>query len=127
MKKRGFGELENAILRILKQQGRMTVSQVHKTLKEENSYNTIMTVMLRLCNKKILAREKNGSHYEYWLTAPTSEKIPTFFEQLKQKVFNANTLELMSYLLEDADEISDEEFSEMEKLVAKAREERRKK
>lgn len=126
MTKRSFGELENTILRIIKSQGRMTVSQVHKKLKEQNNYNTIMTVMLRLCNKKILAREKIGSHYEYWLlTSP--EKIPTFFDQLKQKIFGFKTTELMSYLLEVTEDISDEEFSEMEKLVAKAKKKRQKK
>lgn len=126
MAKRGFGELENAILRIIKSHERMTVSQVHKQLGEQNSYNTIMTVMLRLCNKKVLVREKMNSHYEYWLLT-SSEKIPTFIDQLKQKVFGIKTSELMSYLLKDAEDISDEELSEMERLVAKAKEERGKK
>ena len=126
MAKRGFGELENTILRVIKSHGRMTVSQVHKQLGEQNNYNTIMTVMLRLCNKKILAREKIDSLYEYWLLT-SHEKIPTFIDQLKQKVFGIKTSELVSYLLEGAEGISDEELSEMERLVAKAKEERRKK
>lgn len=126
MGKRGFGELENAVLRIIKSHGRVTVSQVHKLLGEQNSYNTIMTVMLRLCNKTILEREKINSHYEYWLLN-SYEKIPAFIEQLKQKVFGIKTSKLMSYLLETGEDISDEELAEMERLVAKAKEERRKK
>lgn len=126
MAKRSFGELENTILRIIKSHGRMTVSQVHKIVGQQNSYNTIMTVMLRLSNKKILAREKVGSSYEYWLLT-SSEKIPSFIEQLKQKVFGIKTSELVSYLLDAADEISDEELAEMEKLVAKAQKKRQKK
>lgn len=126
MAKRSFGELENTVLRILKSHGRMTVSQVHKKLGEQNSYNTIMTVMLRLCNKKILEREKINSSYEYWLLI-SYDKIPTFIEQLKQKVFGIKTSELMSYLLDATEDITDEELVEMERLVAKAKESMRKK
>lgn len=125
MAKKGFGELENTVLRILNGQGRMTVSQVHKKLGEQNSYNTIMTVMLRLCNKKILTREKVNSYYEYWLLT-SYEKIPSFFKQLKQKVFGIKTSELMSYLIDATEDISDEEIVEMERLVAKAKESKRK-
>jgi predicted transcriptional regulator len=121
MAKRSFGELENAVLRIIKGHGRMTVSQVHKKLGEQNSYNTIMTVMLRLCNKKILSREKINSSYEYWLIT-SSETIPTFIEQLKQKIFGIKTSELMSYLIDASEDITDEEIVEMERIVAKAKE-----
>jgi len=126
MAKKSFGELENAVLRIINSHGRMTVSQVHKKLGEQNSYNTIMTVMLRLCNKKILAREKINPYYEYWLLT-SYEKIPTFIEQLKQKVFGIKTSELMSYLIDATEDITDEEIVEMERLVAKAKESMRKK
>ena len=60
MTKRSFGELELAILRVLKSGERMTVKQVHTLLGEQNKYNTIMTVMLRLAEKKTLARERVG-------------------------------------------------------------------
>ncbi len=125
MTKRHFGELELTILRILKKGERMTVKQVHKILGEKDNYNTIMTVMLRLSEKKILAREKMGVHYEYWLLSP-QEKVPSFFEQLKQKIFGIKTTELISYLIESNEEISDEEFSEIEKLIEKAKKERKK-
>lgn len=126
MAKKSFGELENAILRTINCNERMTVSQVHKKLGEQNSYNTIMTVMLRLCSKKILAREKFTSYYEYWLVS-SYERIPTFIEQLKQKVFGIKTPELMSYLIDATEDITEEEIVEMERLVAKAKENMRNK
>lgn len=127
MTKRGFGELELAILRILKSGERMTVKQVHKILGEEdNNYNTIMTVMLRLSEKKILSRERVGVHYEYWLL-PSEDKVPSFLEKLKHKVFGIKTTELISYLIESTDEMSDEEFFEMEKLIEKAKADRKNK
>ena len=124
MAKRTFGELELTILHILKKGERMTVKQVHKILGEKDNYNTIMTVMLRLSEKKILARERVGISYEYWLIS-SKEKIPSFFDQLKQKVFGIKTPELISYLIESNQEMSDEEFAEVEKLMEKAKKERK--
>jgi predicted transcriptional regulator len=124
MSKRGFGELETAILRILKSGKRMSVKEVHALLGEPNKYNTIMTVMLRLAGKKILAREKIGIHYEYWLLSLQSN-VPTFIEQLKKKIFGVSTKEMISYLIE-AEDISKEDFEEMEKMIEKAKAKRAK-
>jgi predicted transcriptional regulator len=78
-----------------------------------------MTVMLRLSEKKVLQREKVGSHYEYWLTS-SQDQVPTFFEQLKQRVFGIKTTELISYLLDSSEEITEEELAEVQKLLTKA-------
>ncbi len=126
MSKRAFGELELAILNILKSGGRMTVKQVHKILGEENKYNTIMTVMHRLAEKKLLARERVGLQYEYWMIS-SAGKVPSFLQQLKQKICGTKTSVMVSYLIESADDITDEDLVEMEKLIEHAKEKRRKK
>jgi len=120
MAKRAFGELEYAILNILKSKNRTTVKEVHNIIGEQDKYNTIMTVMLRLSEKKILARERVGLHYEYWIL-PNPKKTPSFFEQLKKMAFGIKTTEMISYLIESAEDISSEEFEEMEKLLQKAK------
>ena len=51
MTKRAFGELELAILQILKAGGRMSVKEVHQALGGHDKYTTIMTVMSRLAEK----------------------------------------------------------------------------
>lgn len=125
MNKRNFGELELTILRILKSGERMSVKEVHKTLDERDNYNTIMTVMYRLFKKKILDRERVGLQYEYWLL-PAETKIPSFFEQIKQKVFGVKTAELISYLMDSNQEITDEEFTEIERLIEEAKQRKNK-
>lgn len=121
MTKRQFGELELAILRAFKTGERKTVKDVHKLLGAKDNYNTIMTVMMRLSEKKVLAREKIGAHYEYWLLS-SLEKVPSFFEQLKQKIFGLKTTEVISYLIDSSEEITEEEFTEIEQLIKKAKE-----
>lgn len=121
--KRSFGELELAVLRVLKPGERMTVKQVHSILGKGNKYNTIMTVMLRLTEKKILARERIGQHYEYWLLSLQS-KVPSFIAQLKKKIFGVKTTEVVSYLIDSADDISDTDIAEMEKILKAAKKKR---
>ncbi len=120
MIKRAFGELEVAILQILKTGHRMTVKQVHEILGKDNKYNTIMTVMSRLAEKKRLGRERVGLQYEYWMLSPV-DKEPSFFEQLKRKLLGVKTTEVVTYLIENAEDISEQEINEMEKLLEKAR------
>lgn len=115
MTKRAFGELESQILFILKSANRMSVKEVHQALGGHDNYNTIMTVMSRLAEKKQLAREKNGAHYEYWIL-PSAD---SFLSKLKQKFFGVKTKVLVAHLIETADDLSDEDLVEMENLMQK--------
>ena len=121
MSKRNFGELESEVLDAFKSGKRMTVKEIYRILGEDkNKYNTIMTVMVRLSEKKILLRERMGLQYEYWLSDP-STKIPSFLEQLRKKFFGVKTSQMVSYLIESADDISEEDLAEMERIIEKAK------
>lgn len=123
MTKRAFGELESQILYILKSGERQTVKDVHKALGGNDNYNTIMTVMSRLVEKKLLARERIGLQYEYWLLKP-SESF-SFLDKIKQKFSGVKTTALVSHLIESADNLSDEDLEEMEKILQKIRDSRK--
>lgn len=118
MTKRAFGELESAILYVLKSGERKTVKEVHHVL--GGSYNTVMTVMSRLFEKKELSREKMGLHYEYWIANPT--KSASFLDKLKQKFFGVKTTVLVSHLLETAEDLSEDDLAEMEAMLKKIKE-----
>ena len=115
MAKRGFGELELAVLNILKSHGRVTVKQIHTLLGTENKYTTVMTVMARLANKKVLGRERVGLHYEYWLLQPNSS-VSLFLNYFKKKFFGLKTADVVSYLIE-SDDITAEELEAMENMI----------
>ena len=122
MTKRAFGELESQILYILQSGNRQTVKDVHKALGGNDNYNTVMTVMSRLAEKKLLARERIGLQYEYWLLKP-SESF-TFLDKIKQKFSGLKTTALVNHLIESADDISDEDLLQMEEILKKKRESR---
>lgn len=123
MIKRAFGELELQILHILKS-GKMTVKDVHRILGGKGSYNTIMTVMNRLVEKKQLARERHGLQYEYWLLPQA--KPASLFEKIKEKFIGVNTSDLVSYLIEADEDLTEEELAAMEKILQKAKQKRKK-
>lgn len=119
MTKRAFGELESQILYLLKSGERKTVKEIHKALGGTDNYNTVMTVMSRLAEKKQLGREKMGLQYEYWIV---SEKPSiSFLDKLKHKLFGEKTTALVSYLIEADSDLSDDDLAEMENIILKRR------
>ena len=122
--KRGFGELELTILKILSSGDRKTVKDVHHLIGEPSKYTTIMTVMNRLVDKKKLAREKMGLQYEYW--AIHEAEVPSFLDKFREKIFGVNPAKLVSCLFDSPESITDEELLEIEKLVQAAKEKRKK-
>ena len=66
---RSFGELEGAIMdRVWSAERPLLVRDVHKTLRPERAYNTVLTVVEILYRKGWLAREKDGRAYRYRAT-----------------------------------------------------------
>jgi len=120
MSKRAFGELELAILQILKSEERMTVSDVHRALGGNDKYTTILTVMNRLVQKKQLHSERDGMKNIYWVHSNKTE-IPSFLDQFKKKIFGIKTTALVNYLLNSAEDLSDEDISEMQSMLEKAK------
>lgn len=119
MARRSFGELELSILRILKSGERMTGKEVHHLLGEKDKYNTVMTIMTRLTEKNLVARERVGAHYEYWLVTPPKGKLSFFLDQVKKKIFGINTKELLCHIIENAEDISPEDLNAVVQLVEK--------
>lgn len=119
MTKRAFGELETQILFILRSKQRKTVRDVQLELGGQDNYNTVMTVMSRLVEKKLLAREKVGAQYEYWIVPATPSH--SLLSAIKQKLFGVPASLLVSHLVETPNDLSDDDLDAMEALLRKAR------
>ena len=128
MTKRVFGELELAILKIFqrheKDQKRFTVRDILSALGAHDKYTTIMTVMNRLVEKKLLERVRSGQQYEYWFNTACQSESLSLFDKLKQRIFGGNSASMASYLIESSD-VTDAELLEMENLIREIRHTRR--
>jgi predicted transcriptional regulator len=63
-----FGSLEAQIMPIMWREERITVKQVHREIVKQRdiAYTTVMTTMVRLAEKGLLHRERDGQAYTYW-------------------------------------------------------------
>lgn len=118
--KRAFGDLENSVLNILKSGDRVTVKYVQEALGNRDKYTTIMTVMSRLVEKKILGRERVGLRFEYWLLKDKNHS-QSIFERLRSKFFGIRAADVVSYLIHEVEDLSPKDIEEMEKIIAKAK------
>ena len=120
MEKLAFGELEFSILQAIQRLGPATVREVYEALDQRRSYTTIMTVMSRMAEKGDLKREKEGKQYIYWMATrhPSSDHL---LGRIKNKIFGGKSLALVSYLIENDSELSEEDLKEIEKLIEKRR------
>lgn len=123
MIKRGFGTLEHSILSVLDSGKKMTVKQVQDALGGQDKYTTIMTVMGRLADKGLLKRERQGLRYEYWL-AEKKESKRSLFESLRTRLFGMNAVDLVSYLINETEDFTEEDLKEVEKMIQLSREKR---
>lgn len=114
-----FGELECLIIQKVKEKKKVSVVDVQSSFKEKVAYTTIMTVMNRLCEKKVLSREKKERHFLYWLN--DDSYFSTFLKNMKEKIFAGKTVEMVSYLLEKT-EVSKNELEKIDQLIQKAKE-----
>ena len=115
--KRVFGELELAILQIFREGNKFTVREVLEFLDRDDKYTTIMTVMNRLVEKKMLARRRIGLQYEYWINNSSQVSQPNLLERFKQKIFGGKSASMVNYLLESSSDITDDELAQMEQLI----------
>jgi BlaI family penicillinase repressor len=125
MTKLAFGELELSILKIIRALGRATVREVYEKLGSEGGYTTIMTVMSRMAEKGELLREKSGKQYVYWIAAQGKSPSKSVLKRIQDKIFGGKPLEMVSYLIDADNAISDEELEEIEKLIQKRRSEKK--
>jgi predicted transcriptional regulator len=70
--RRGFGELEGAVLAALHEAGEpVSAGQVRDRLGAELAYTTVVTILSRLHDKGVLTRNKAGRSYAY---APVADE-----------------------------------------------------
>lgn len=107
---RVLGPLGAAVMRVVWAQGQATVGSVVDVLNAERSsplaYTTVMTILVRLFERGLLAREKRGRQFVY---RPTADE-PTLLETLSGRAvddllarYGASGLRQFAQRLADAD------------------------
>ncbi len=113
------GPLELKVLGILNTEANVSVSDIQVLLKKQGhdlAYTTVMTVLVRLFNKNLVVREKEGRQFLYSPATKNSSPLK-IFERMKTSLFGNEKLRPILGLLESDDGLSREELEELKRVV----------
>ncbi|MGB6051455.1 BlaI/MecI/CopY family transcriptional regulator [Rhodococcus sp. BGS-1C] len=82
--RRGSGELEESILRLLGEHQELSVSDVRERLSADLAHTTVMTALVRLREKGLLTRRRKGRSFIYALQAPY-EDLPALRAAIRMR------------------------------------------
>jgi predicted transcriptional regulator len=113
-----LGPLEIRVLEQLAASEPRSVADVQQRLQRAGqalAYTTVMTVLGRLHEKRVVSRRKDGKRYLYSV-ATGSKRASSMLARLHQRLFGVARLAPVTALLDQAD-ISTEELTELRRLI----------
>lgn len=121
-----LGALEAEVMRVVWTLEHATVHDVseHVEWDKKLAYTTVMTVLTRLADKGFLTREKKGRGYVYRPRVGQRQIGWSALRSVVDRFFGGARSGAVAQLLSDADQLSDEELAELERLIRQAREDR---
>lgn len=114
------GPLELEVLGILNTSGEQSVGDIQTHLKSSGhdlAYTTVMTVLVRLYNKNLVTRKKNGRLFLYSPAKKKDSSAQSIFEKVKNSLFRSERLTPILSLLDNENDLTREELEELKKAV----------
>lgn len=115
-----IGPLEMETLGILNSREDLAVAEIQEILKRAGrdlAYTTVMTVLVRLFNKGLVHRRKQGRQFLYSANQKKNSSPTKIFEKIKNSLFGSERLKPILGLLESEDGLSRAELEELKKAV----------
>lgn len=115
-----LGDLQLKILKILWERGESNVAEVHEALEASDrlAYTTVAT-MLRKMEARGLVRHRTDDRRFLYSAAVTSEEVTrNMSHDMIERLFEGNLADMVSHLLQTR-EVSREELTELERLIAR--------
>ncbi|HJO05700.1 MAG TPA: BlaI/MecI/CopY family transcriptional regulator [Acidobacteriota bacterium] len=119
----GLGELEAAVMRVVWERGQVTVAETLRALQPERplAYTTVMTVMSRLAEKRLLRRQKEGRSYVYQPALAQDEVAGSLLSSLVGRLYGGSSARAIAYLIEAESGADESELARLETLIRRKR------
>lgn len=114
------GPLELEVLGWLNSHGEQSVNDVQLALNSSGhdlAYTTVMTVLVRLQQKGMLKRRKEGRSFRYMVANRKGSSALGIFEKVRNSLFQSQRLAPILGLLESEDDLSRGELEELKKAI----------
>lgn len=121
-----LGSLETQVMEFMWQTGEATVQEVTDALnrKRRTAYTTVMTVMVHLVDKGLLARTKEGKRYRYMVARDKQEFLRDSSNSRLQDLISDFGDIAIAQFLEQIEQIDDDRLQRLKDLVQEAGNER---
>ena len=119
MRKASLGEQELELLRYVAEHAPITVGEVAEGYGATTGLarSTVKTMMERLQKKGYLAREQQEGVFRYVCAIPKADLMQGLVRHFVEKTLAGSLSPFVAYLANGKD-VSDEEFAELEQLIA---------
>lgn len=114
-----LGPLEMQVLGLLDREDALTVAEVKTRLGEAGAdlaYTTVMTVLVRLCEKGLARRKKDGPRYRYVASNRSGRVSASILARVKRSLFQTDRTRPILALLDD-EELSDDELRALRAVI----------
>ena len=112
-----LGDLQLRIMKILWERTEATVAQVSEGLPGELAYTTIATMLRKMESRHLVIHRAEGRTFIYRPLVNAASVTRSMADHLMDRLFEGNLTQAVRHLLTTRD-VSREELSELEKLIA---------
>ncbi len=136
-----LGDLQLRIMRVLWEQGGATVSEVHEALRRQArrpegaalgrsaadrqlAYTTIATMLRKMEDRGLVTHDADGRRFVYRAAVGADEVTRSMAGDLLDRLFEGSLADMVHHMLTER-EVSQEELSRLEQLIAERRTQRR--
>ena len=120
--KHHLGRLQHAIMRVLWDEGEVTVARVHEVLKasgEARALTTVATMLTKMEKKGVVDHDLEGRQYVYRATVEETDVHRSMVADLTAQLFDGDVTALVSHLLTEQD-IDAEELARLRSMISSA-------
>lgn len=121
--KKVFGDLEADIMKIVWDSEKVTVRDVYEELRLDRklAYTTVMTIMNRLVDKKLLKRESRGNAFDYTATVSRNEFATQVVSEVLDGLLEDFADPALSHIVESLGSKNSPKLKKLEQLIEERR------
>ncbi len=114
-----LGDLQLRIMKVLWDQGEATVADVHKALGAESqfAYTTVATMLRKMEARRLVKHRMEERSFVYHAAVGEEDVSRGMADHLLERLFEGSLSDMVQHLLSNRD-VSREELSKIEKLIA---------
>ena len=114
-----LGDLQLKIMKLLWERREATVAEVHQfvTRERELAYTTVATMLRKMEARNLVAHREEGRSFVYRAAVASDAITRGMADHLIERLFEGSLADMVSHLLTTR-EVSREELSKLEKLIA---------